>query len=113
MPSTQAGFHFINGMVAEVDDSSITIRRGASFVIANQRNFKAAVSDDSLIYLDGKSAELDDLNLSTTKVAGFWEPGLLRFIDSCFIGPAFLAGRSYRASTGYPRSPCSSFSDRH
>jgi len=61
MPSTQAGFHFINGMVAEVDDSSITIRRGASFVMANQRNFKVAVSDDSLIYLDGKSAELDDI----------------------------------------------------
>jgi len=61
MPSTQAGFHFINGMVAEVDDSSITIRRGASFVMANQRNFKVAVSDESLIYLDGKSAELDDI----------------------------------------------------
>ena len=61
MPSTQAGFHFINGMVAEVDDSSITIRRGASFVIANQRNFEVTVSDDALIYLDGKIAELDDI----------------------------------------------------
>jgi len=61
MPPAQAGFHFIKGMVAEVDDSSITIRRGASFVMANQRNFKAAVADDSLIYLDGKRAELDDI----------------------------------------------------
>jgi len=33
------------------------------------------------------------LNLSTTKVAGFWEPGLLRFIDSCFIGPRLPWGK--------------------
>jgi hypothetical protein len=61
MPSTQAGFHFINGMVAEVDGSSISVRRGASFVWANQRNFEVTVSDDAKIYLDGKIAELDDI----------------------------------------------------
>ncbi|MCL6477253.1 MAG: S-layer homology domain-containing protein [Peptococcaceae bacterium] len=64
IPSPRQGFSFVQGVITKVDDGdspSITIKRafGTRTVVAGE--LTVDVADEALIYLDGKSAELGDL----------------------------------------------------
>ncbi|MFZ5631694.1 MAG: S-layer homology domain-containing protein [Bacillota bacterium] len=64
MPSPRQGFSFIQGVITKVDDGdspSITIKKavGPRTVVVGELTVK--VADEAFIYLDGKLAELEDL----------------------------------------------------
>lgn len=70
IPSPRQGFSFVRGVISEIDedDSSITLKRVNGTRTAGTSVLTVNLADEALIYLDGKSAELEDLEEGDTVV---------------------------------------------
>ncbi|MHB8918074.1 MAG: S-layer homology domain-containing protein [Desulfocucumaceae bacterium] len=59
--SPRQGFSFIRGTVTDIEDDSITIRKAAG-----KGDLTAELADEALVYLDGKLADLEEIDNGDT-----------------------------------------------
>ena len=62
MPSPRQGFSFIHGVITGIDGDSVTVKSLGGSRKVGTKELTVPVNDEALIYLEGKRADLEDLD---------------------------------------------------
>lgn len=62
MPSPRQGFSFVQGVITEIDDDSVTVKCTGGFRNVGTKELTVTVDDETIIYVNGQRADLEDLD---------------------------------------------------